>query len=329
MTSLSKIFSYACETTEEDIPILSAGSGTWYNVEVRPPMEADLLPESIPRFIREIMEIQSTFFGIRNASPLAAFEIRRHQPDNLQIQFSVPTKRLERKTRLHLSESIPSIGFQPGTSGLPITQGDTVSGGLLFAGREDMFPLQTSFDRPPTNHVVSALHRDAFSTERVIVQILFQPVAGRPLRRWLWTRRAYKRIGFLKKEKHAVAPWMDRPATKAEKKQVDMVEDKARNPRFHVAIRILLIGTPEEHVRSRIKEIGGAFNVYESPRTNQYLNTQTIKSLFPRRVKRYAESVAKRRMDGWTLPFQAGIKELAGLTAIPDTQQSNLQRASP
>lgn len=329
MKALSRILSHNATITEDDIPRVRYGPASWHDIQILPPMESEQVPPSIPRFIREIMEIQSSLLGLRNASPITAFEIRRHQPKNLQLQFSVPTKRLERKIRLHLSESIPSIGYQPGTSGLPLAPGDTVSGGLLTAGREDMFPLETGFERPPTNNIISALHRDAFPSERVIIQLLFRPVAGKPLRRWLWIRRAYKRIGYLKKEKHAVAPWMDRPATKTEKKQADKVEDKARNPRFHVAIRILLIGTPVEYVRSRIKEVGGAFNVYESPVSNQYLNTNTIRSLFPRRITRFAESVAKRRMDGWTLPFQTGIEELAGLVAVPTIQQHNLRRAAP
>lgn len=329
MTFLDRLFTYNYNLDEEDATRLSAGSSKWYTVEIHPPSISDDVPATVPRFIREIMEIQSTFFGLRNASPVAAFEIRRPQPDRMRLQFAVPTKRLERKIRLHLTEAIPRIGFDNGVTGLPVAKGDTVSGGLLTFGREDMFPLETDFDRPPTNNVVAPLHRDALRDTRIIIQLLFQPVAGHPLRRSLWTRRAYKRIGYLNKEKHAVVPWMDRSATKAERHQADTVEHKARNPRFHVAIRILMIGVDEKWVRTRLKEVGGGFNVFESPVTNQYLDLHTIKSLFPTRIIQFAESVAYRRMDGWTLPFQAGIDEVAGLLAVPTIDQQNLRRASP
>lgn len=329
MTFVDRLFAYNCELTKEDATRLSAGSGEWYTVEILPPATPDDVPATVPRVVREIMEIQSKLLGLRNASPVAAFEIRRPRTDRVRLQFAVPTKRLERKIRLHLTEAIPRIGFDNGVSGLPVSEEDTVSGGLLTFGREDMFPLETSFDRPPTNNVVAPLHRDAMRDTRVIIQLLFQPVAGHPLRRWRWTRRAYKRIGYLNKEKHAVAPWMDRSATKAERHQADTVEHKARNPRFHVAVRILLIGVDEEWVRTRLKEVGGGFNVYESPVTNQYLNTHTIKSLFPNRITKFAESVAYRRMDGWTLPFQASIDEVAGLLAVPTIDQQNLRRAAP
>lgn len=326
---IDRLFNYTAIVDEDTALSLSTGPADWYTIQVNPPVDQDSVPVTVTRFVREILELQSSWLGLRNSSPLSAFEIRRPRPDQAQIQFAVPTKRLERKVRLHLTESIPGIRFQTGVSGLPVSEGDTVGGGLLTVGREDMFPLSSEFERPPTNNVVAPLHRDAFPSERVVIQILFQPVAGRPLRRWLWTRKAYKRIGYLKKEKHAVSPWVNRPATKAEKRQADTVEDKARNPRFNVAIRILLVGTQEDHVRSRVKEIGGAFNVYESSVTNQYLNTHTIKSVFPRRILKFAESVSHRRLDGWTLPFQAGIREVAGLVAVPTIEQRNVRRASP
>jgi len=158
---------------------------------------------------------------------------------------------------------------------------------------------------------------------------LFQPVAGRPLREWWWKRRAFKRVGWLKKEKHAVLPWRQRPATRVEKRQADAVESKARNPQFRVGIRFLFVGTRDDLLRSRVKEVGGAYNVYESSLTTQYLDTYTAESFWQDRIFGFAEAVADRRFDRWVLPFRAGIPEVAGLVAIPCVDQENVRRARP
>lgn len=321
------MFSYAVTVDKTTADRLRTGApGEWYTVEIRPPADDGDVPATLPRFIREVMELQSRW-KLWNASPVSVFEIRRPAPDTLRLQFAVPTKRLERKVRTHLSEEVPAVKFDTGASGLPISEGDSVGGGILKLGRPDMFPLRSEFDRPPTNNIIAALHRHAIRDTRVIIQILFQPVAGRPIRNWWWKRRAYKRVGYLRKEKHYT--FHDRNATPAEKRQADAVEEKARTPRFHTAIRILLIGVDDDFVRSRVKELAGAFNVYESLTTNQYLDTYTVKSLFPSRITKFAASVARRSFDGWTLPFQAGLPELAGLVAVPALDQTNLRHAHP
>jgi len=312
--------------SEERAEWLSSAGGGYRVVEVVPPRDDADIPATLPRFVQEIMEIQSRW-NLWNTSPVTCFEIRRPTPDTVRLQFAAPTKRLERKIRLHLNTAIPGIAFRPGTSGLPVTADSAVGGGLLTLGRPDMFPLETGFDHPPTDNIVASLHRDAFPQENVVIQILFQPVAGRPVREWLWRRKAFKRVGWLKKEKHAVVPWHQRPATKAERQQADAVEQKARNPQFHVSIRFLFVGTPEELVRSRVKEVGGAFNVFESQTTNQYLDTYTMTTFSPDNIAQFAAAVATRRFDTYTVPFRAGIPELAGLVAVPARSQSNLTHA--
>lgn len=314
--------------SEDGARWLSSVGGDYSVVEVMPPRDTGDIPVVVTRFVGEIMELQ-TQWKLWNASPITCFEIRRDQPDTIRLQFAAPTKRLERKIRLHLDASVPGVGFRPGTSGLPVEAGDIVGGGLLTLGRPDIFPLDTEFEQPPTNNVIASLHRDAFPSENVVIQVLFQPVAGRPVREWLWRRKAFKRVGWLKKEKHAVMPWQQRPATKAERQQADAVEQKARNLQFRVAIRFLFVGTSEDLVRSRVKELGGAFNVFESRATNQYLDTYTMTSFSSDNIARFAQAVAHRRFDTYALPFRLGIPELAGLVAVPSRDQSNLTHAQP
>lgn len=327
MSLTDSIIKSHVEVGEEQAEQLSFSPVGQYVVEVRPPQSGDF-PATPDRFVQNIMEIQSKWLGLANASPVTVVEFRRPRPEQLRLQIAVPSKRLERKVRTHLLEEVPGIGFEPGVSGLPVAEEDTVGGGLLTLGREDYHPLRTEFDYPPSNSLAVALHRHAMRDTRFVVQLLFRPVAGHPIRRWWWARRAYKQVGYLRKEKHATVPWHDRPATPQERKQADQIEQKARNPRFHVAIRIFVIGA-EEHTRSRVKEVSGAFNLLEDSVSNQYLDTYTVKSVFPSRIIDFAEAVRRRKFDGWSLPFQASPAELAALVSIPDRQQRNITTAQP
>ncbi|WP_138004414.1 hypothetical protein [Halalkalirubrum salinum] len=160
---------------------------------------------------------------------------------------------------------------------------------------------------------------------QVVIQILFQPAVGKPLRGKYWNHRAYQRIGFLGKEKEKL--WGSRPATPREKRQADAIEDKAGNNRFHTSIRFAVIGAGE-HTKSRVKELSGAFNVYENPDTGQYFNTTTVQPLREHRLVDFANSIADRQFDNWNLPFQTTVEELAALTAVPSTTQENIQYAS-
>lgn len=315
---------------EDDARLLSSSDGGYRVVEVVPPRDDGEVPVAVPRFIHSIMELQTRLLGLANASPVSVFELRRDHPDRIRLQFAVPTRRLERKVRLHLTESVPGVKFTTGVSGLPVSDGDTVGGGLLTVGRQDVFPLETDFERPPTDNIVAALHRDAFPRENVVIQVLFQPIAGRPVREWLWKRKAFRRVGWLRKEKHAVTPGRNRPATPIEKRQSEAVEGKARNPQFRVGIRFVFTGTPPDLLRSRVKELAGAFNVFESAETNQYLDAHTVSAWNEDGIINFAEAVAYRHgFDRYVLSFRAGIPELAGLVAVPSIKQDNIRRAKP
>lgn len=302
----------------------------WYEgsvIEIHPPPQGGV-PATIPTVVRTIQELQSTRFGLRNASPITAFEIRRPQPDTLRLQIAVPTTRLERKLRTHLDGRIPGIGFSDGTSGLPVTITDepTIGGALLTAGRRDWYPFHTEFSQPPTNHVIGALHPHAMQQTRFVIQILFQPVAGKPLRRWWNTRRAYKRIGYLRKEKEQL--WNSRSPTPRETNQADAIETKIANPRFRTSIRMLVINGGE-YTRSRVKEVAGAFNVYEHPETGQFLNIETVTPFRRQHVLRFCRAVAQRRFARWSRSFHTTADELGALLAVPNREQSNLRYAEP
>jgi hypothetical protein len=314
------LFHTSVEVDEEEARWLRAGSGG-YPVQVHPP-RTESVPSTVDRFTKAIYEPQTKWFGVKNTSPVAAFEIRRTVPDQISMQFVVPTKRLERKVRTQLKNDIDGVGFSDGTLQLPISEGCTVGGGLLEPGRRDWYPLETGFDSPPTNSVVAALHRHAMQNTQFVIQILFQPVVGRPVRSWWWTRRAYQRIGYLRKEKEKL--WGSRSATPREKQQANAVEAKAGSPRFNVSIRFLVVNGGE-YTRSRVKELSGAFNVFEDPETGQYLNATTVQTLRQRSLLRFVDAVEQRDFNGWSHRFQATADELAGLVSIPDIDQQNIQ----
>ncbi|MXR52378.1 hypothetical protein GRX03_12285 [Halovenus sp. WSH3] len=325
MSLSHQILNTYTEVNEDEATELREGTPEKYTVAVKPPKNKSL-PATLGQLVRGLTEIQSSFFGVKNASPTAAFEIRRDIPDSLRFQFTLPTKRLERKLRTHLATEIPDIGFGSGADGLPVKEGDTVGGGILTLGRLDRYPLRTEFDTPPTNSVASALHRHAMQDTRVVIQVLFRPVAGKPLRRWYWKRRAYQRIGYLRKEKEKL--WGNRPPTPRERKQADAVEEKAGTRRFHTSIRFFIAGAGK-YTPSRVKELAGGFNVYESGETGQYFDAVTITTLREKRLLNFSDTVAKRRFGYWNRSFQASRNELAGLIALPDLTQENINYSKP
>lgn len=315
----------AAELTEDEADRLSRPPGGWHTIQIHPPGNGHI-PATVDNLVRCFREIQRTHFGIVNASPIAAYEIRRPRPDQLQLQVSVPTKRLERKVRAHLTSDIPELAFADGTGGLPVTSEDTVGGGILSIGRLDRYPLRTEFDQPPTNSVIAALHRHSMRDTRFVIQILVQPVAGQPIRQWWWRYRTYKRIGHLRREKESL--WGSRSPTPREKSQADAIEAKAGQPRFHTSIRFAIIGAGE-YTQSRVKEVAGAFNTLESRQTGQYLNTNTVRSYRRIRLIDFIDHIRRREYGRWSHCFQASEEELAGLLAVPDRRQKNLQRANP
>ena len=309
--------------SEDEAEHLSQPSTNHYTVEVKPAdSSTSKIPETLSEFTDAITEFQTSWLGLKNTSPTTIFEILRPQTDRLRFQYHVPTKRLERKIRLHLSNQIPKVGFQQGTTELPVGEGGTVGGGFLTTGYNSYHPLRYEFDSPPNNAVVSALHRHAAQNTRYLIQILFQPVAGHSLKQWLWRKRAYHHRNYLKKEKEAL--WRTVQPTKRERKQAQEIDDKAGEPRYRTSIRFLIINAAD-HTPSRIKELAGAYNTFENPETGQYLDAVTITRLRRNPILRFAETVAQRRFSGWTRSFQTTAKELAALLSMPDKQQENIR----
>jgi hypothetical protein len=310
---------------EEQASRLSYSTENWYNIEVRPPKD-EKIPAELEEFAAGIRELQTKWFKLRNASPTIAFEIRRASPETLRFQFSVPTKRLERKIRTQLSNQVPGVEFGDGAEGLPVAKDSTAGGGFLTAGRRDWYPFRQDFDDPPVNSLASTFHRHAMRNTSFVVQILFKPVVGERVQRWLWKKQAYKQVNFLKKEKEKL--WGSRSPTKREKRQADAIEAKAGNSRFHTTIRFAVIGA-EEYTKSRVKEIAGAYNIYENPETGQYLDIVTVEALRRQRIFDFLQAVADRRYASWGRRFQASLDELAAFVSLPNIDRGNIQFAEP
>lgn len=324
MNLYNRIFKPFVQLTEEQAATLKSGSPDLYPVKVHPPENG--VPNQITRTVRGILEFQSKWFGIRNASPRAAFEIHRGVPGKINLQFLLPTKRLERKLRTQLKSEIPGVKFSKGTSQIPVTENEFVGGGQLTTGRRDWYPLRTDgFNAPPQNSVVSLLHRHAMRDTKIVIQLLFQPVTGKPVRNWWWRHRAYQRLGYLRKEKEKL--WNSRPPTPRERRQADNIEDKAGVPRFYVSIRFLIIGA-EEYTPSRVKELAGGYNIYENLDSGQYLDAVTIRGIRKAPILHHAKTVAKRQFNG-SHRFQVSIPELAALVSLPEPNQENIQTAKP
>ncbi len=296
-----------------------------FTVEVRPPHNTEL-PTSLDNFIQNITEIQSRYLGLKNTSPITSYEIRRTENQNITVQFTAPTKRLERKIRTQLLNQIPKLEIKEGIDGVNVEKGDSVGGGLITLGEDDWYPIRTDFDRPPTNSVIASLHRHSMQDTKIITQILFRPVAGKPLRRYWWRRRAYKRRDHLKREKHKLL--YTRSATKRENEQAQAIDDKAGTIRYHTTIRFLIIG-PKKYTKSRLKEIAGAFNIFDSHQTGQYFDINTVDTFREHKIYNFSKAVTQRKFKNWTLKFQVSAPELAALITIPDRKQENLKTAQP
>jgi hypothetical protein len=325
MTLKNWLYSDHTTLEEKQASELEYCQGTWYNVEIRPPKNTDI-PATLDNFAAGIRELQTKWFKLRNTSPTIAFEIRRHTPGKISFQFSVPTKRLERKIRTQLSNQIPGVKFEDGVEGLPVIEESTAGGGFLTAGRRDWYPFKQDFDYPPVNSLVATFHRHAMQDTRFVVQVLFKPVVGERVQRWLWKNHAYKQIQYLKKEKEQL--WGSRSPTKREKQQADAIEAKAGNSRFHTTIRFAVIDA-DEYTKSRVKELAGAYNTYENPETGQYLDTVTVEALREKRILDFLQAIANRRYAGWGRKFQASLNELAAFVSLPSVNRENIQFAEP
>lgn len=298
---------------------LAQPSDVFKTVEVHPPFDIEL-PATLDRFVKAITEYQTRLLGIKNRSPIAAYEIQRFDLSRLRLQFALPSARLERKCRTHLSEQIPEITFEEGVNALPVREDDTVGVGVLTLRRNDMYPLETEFEQPPTNSVIASLHRHAIRDSRIVVQILFKPMAGHPVGKRLWHRKASHESRNLRSKKVGVLPWNDREATPLEREQARQIDRKAGSPRFKVSLRILVIGAGE-YTPSRVEEVSGGFNIFSDEEMGQAFNTRTLRSLRNRPLLNAVERVRDRRLSH---SFQLSVAELAGLLSVPDRDQDNL-----
>ncbi|WP_162224494.1 hypothetical protein [Halorussus amylolyticus] len=308
---------------EDQAEDLATPANPVYAVEVQPPSTGDV-PPTVERFLRGILEVQTGFLGVRNTSPWVAYELFRPRTDRLRLQFCVPNARLERKVRTHLSNEIPEIGFTSGTPQLPVKPGDSIGGAILTTGRRDRYPLATEFDPPPSNSLVAALHRHAMRDTRVVVQVLLRPVVGRSIREWWRKRDAYKTVDHLRSETSRMRD--SQSATPRKRNQADAVETKIDQRRYQVCIRFAVIGAGE-YTASRVKEIAGAFNVFENPVSGQYFDIDTIRGLRQKRFLEFVRAIRDRVFGGYSLRFHATVDELAGLVSIPDRDQENLENA--
>jgi len=315
------------EFSENEAGQLGSISPDRYTVEVRPPWNTDV-PTSLESVLQNIWEMQTKWFKLWNISPVVSFEICRFHRDQVRLQFTVPTKRLERNLRTGLKTAIPEIGFNEDrdSSGLPVSEGASVGGGMLKLGRMDYYPLNTDHDNPPSNDVVSSLHRDAMQDTRFLIQVLFKPVAGRSLGTWWQRKSAYRRRNYLRKNKESLTN--SRSATPREKKQANKIEDKAGGPLYHTGIRFFVVGAGE-HTPSRVKELASGYNRFESSLTGQYLDTVTLRSIRRKSFTRFARSVAERRFDGWNMKFRLSLPEIAAVVSLPSIEQNNISYSQP
>lgn len=314
------------ELSEEQAERLQNPQTDWYTVEARPPRDQDLSATPEP-FIQGIREMKTKWLGVRNASPVIAFEVRRSTPNQLRFQYSMPTKRLERKLRNHLSDSIPRVELaENGADGLPVSAEDSIGGGTVTMSRTDWYPLKTEFDAPPINALAGSLHHEAMKDSSFVIQVLLRPIAGKPVRRWWYRRQARSQISRLRSQKEQLIG--RRKPTAKEKKQSRKIDDKATGSLFEAAIRTVVIGA-DDHTPSRVHEALGAYNQYESSESDQSLNGSVSTVFRETTLLRFCQLVADRRFPETHNRFRVSIPELAALVSLPDRRQENVQYARP
>ena len=314
------------ELNEEQTDRLQNPETDWYTVEARPPRNQDL-PAAPEPFIQGIRETRTKWLGLRNASPVIAFEVRRSTPDKLRFQYSVPTKRLERKLRNHLSDTAPHVELTGnGVDGLPVNAEDTIGGGTVTVGRTDWYPLKTEYDTPPINALVGALHHEAMKDSSFVVQVLLRPVAGKPVRRRWYRRQARNNISRLRSQKELLIG--RRKPTSKEKKQARKIGDKVTSTLFKTLIRAVVIGAGD-HTPSRLHEVLGGYNQYENRESGQSLNGSVETAFRETSLLRFYRSVADRRFPEKHRRFRVSTPELAALVSLPDRSQENIRYARP
>ncbi|MFC4359279.1 hypothetical protein ACFO0N_15135 [Halobium salinum] len=311
--------------SEEQAQQLQHSNKGWYSIQVRPPRETP--PARLDSVIRGATEASTKWFGLRNASPVIAYEIRRHRPGQLQFQFSTPSVRLDRKLRNHLTDAASTTEIQESsTNGLPVFEDETIGVGQAELLRRDWNPLETDFDSPPVNKLVGSLHQNAMQDTKFVVQLLFQPVAGHPVRR-RWSRReAFNRGRKLRNKKQLLVG--ERTATPLEKKRAKLLEEKAAGPLYNVRLRVVAIGAGE-YTGSRIRELAGCFNQYNHSESRQKLGVKRFKSVRSVSIFRLLKAVRDRQLSDLDAGFRASVEEVGALASLPDRSQSNIVEARP
>jgi hypothetical protein len=324
MNPLKRFYNTHTELDEQQAEQLRNPDTDWHTVEVRIPKHTDLPPCPVS-FIDGIREMKTKWLRLRNTSPAIAFEIRRGETGQLRFQYSVPTKRLERKLRNHLADATPKVEIlDSGEDGLPVEEGDSIGGCTFSMTRQDWNPLETDHDAPPTNPVIGALHEQAMKDTKFVVQVLFRSVAGKPLRRWWHRHSAHSRIDRLRSEKEQLIG--SRKPTSSEKKRGRLIDEKVNRPSFKTEIRVAVIGAGE-HTPSRVHELSGAFNSYGHAESGQSLSASVEESIRAPPLIRFGEAIADRRFQESHRRFRVTPKELAGLVALPDRIQKNISYA--
>jgi hypothetical protein len=311
--------------SEEQAQQLQHTNKNWYNIEVRPPRETP--PARLDSVVKGTTEAGTKWFGLRNTSPVVAYEIRRHRPGQIRFQYSTPSARLDRKLRNHLMDAAPTAEIQDSsTNGLPVFENETVGVGQAKLLRRDWNPVKTDFDAPPVNKLVGSLHRNAMQDTKFIVQLLFQLVAGHPIRQ-RWNRReAFNRGRKLRKKKQLLIG--ERTATPLEKKQAKLLEEKAAGPLYNVRLRVVAIGA-DEYTGSRLRELAGCFNQYSHSESRQKLGVKPFKSIRSAPTFRLLKAVRDRELSDLDAGFQASAEEVGALASLPDRSQSNIVEARP
>jgi len=312
------------ELTEEQSEQLRNPDTDCHSIEVRVPKNTELPPCPVS-LIDGIREMKTKWLRLSNASPVAAFEIRRSGDGQLQFQYSVPTKRLERKLRNHLDDTTPGIELlDTAAEGLPVTEDDSLGGGRLSMMRRDWNPLGTEFDTPPTNALIGALHSEAMKDSKFVIQVLFRSVAGKPIRRWWHRYSAHRRIDRLRSEKEQLIG--SRKATSSEKQRGRLIDEKISRPSFKAEIRVAVIGAGE-HTPNRVHELAGAYNRYNNSESGQQLTASVAKSIRSPPLFWFGEAVANKSPQDKHRQFRVSPQELAALVALPDRTQQNITYA--
>ena len=291
-----------------------------YTVGVYPPRRGDTTPV-LTQLAKQLRSARTGLFGLRNQSPVIAYELRRPRPDRLGLQLAVPSKRVERTYRTQLPLHVDRVQFTDGTDGLPVTAEDSIGGAVWTTTKPWPYPLRTTFQAPPINSVVATLHRHAMQNTRFVLQILAQPIAGR-LRHWWGRKIAGWTRDELRTEQEGVV--RSRQPTRYEREQANAVDTKSRQPHWQVSIRLVVING-DEYTLSRAAEIGSAFSMYENAESGQRLRMQPLKVVRRSEIRRFAQAVAERRFGSSAAAFRVTDQELGALLSVPiRADQSNL-----